>query len=108
METTIRLRPSLIGFAAAACLAATPAISLRAGEDLFPVKNGAIWTYTGTAGEQKLTMTAAIASVNVSGGKSTVTFKWTQNGQPIQDEVYLVTADAVSRLQAGANGMIKS
>src|SRR5205823_664444 len=83
-----------------------------AGEDLFPVTQGATWTYSGTAvsgtNNQKLNMIASITSSTSSGGKTTVLVHWTQNGQPIQDETYLVSAQEVVRLKAGANGAIAS
>src|SRR6185503_15431303 len=67
-------------------LCSSPAWSRQSGDNLFPTKKGSSWTFAGTAGGQKLSMASEIFSSTASGGKATVVMRWTQSGQPVQDE----------------------
>ncbi len=82
--------------------------TIRAGENLFPTKKGSSWTFSGTAGSQKLKMTAEITSSTTSGGSSTVIMLWTQNGRSVQEETYTVSQGQVVRVKAGAGGAMQS
>jgi hypothetical protein len=57
----------------------------------------------GEASGQVLNLDAVITSSKTAAGKSTVVFRWTMNGKPVQDEVYHVTPSSVSRAKSGPN-----
>ena len=51
-------------------------------------------------------MEAVVTSSKTAGGKTTVLMKWTLNGNPVQDETYIITASGVSRAKSGAKGSV--
>ena len=80
------------------------AVALGGSEDLFPTGLGSAWTYNATVGTKSLSMTATITSSKSTGGKTTIVTRWSLNGQPMQDETYIVSASEVSRARSGAYG----
>ena len=85
---------------------AFPAQAGQGGKSLFPTGQGSRWSFKGKAGTQELSMEAVITSSKTAGGKTTVLMRWTLNGQPVQDETYIVTASGVSRAKSGAGGSV--
>jgi hypothetical protein len=51
-----------------------------------------------------LNLNAIVTSSKTAGGTSTVVFRWTMNGNPVQDETYVVTRQSVSRVKSGVGG----
>jgi hypothetical protein len=79
-----------------------------ADADLFPVPKGALWEFKGMANNVPLNMTATITTSKTENGKTTVEMRWTQNGQVVQDETYIVSSTEVTRTKAGPYGGITS
>src|SRR5688572_22921807 len=85
---------------------AFPAQAGQGGKSLFPAGLGSRWTYKGTAGTRALEMEAVVSSSKTAAGKTTTLIRWTLNGQPVQDETYIITAAGVSRAKSGPSGSV--
>jgi hypothetical protein len=90
-------------------LSATLAMTAYAfvADNVFPIKNGATWQFTGKAGPSEFSPTCKVVSVKKAGAKTVVMMKWTASGTAIQDETYHVTANSVERVSSGAGGSNK-
>src|SRR2546423_6000084 len=51
-------------------------------------------------------MTATITSSKSTAGKPAIVSRWSVNGQPMQEESYIVSASRVSRARSGVSGAI--
>ncbi len=100
----MRIRNAFIsGFTVVSlCIVGPVLISAQTGkQSLFPVGEGSSWEFAGTAGGQAITMSAAITASKAGKDGRLVTVHWLTGGNPVQDEVYLVTAASVSRTKSG-------
>src|SRR5437870_1957910 len=63
----------------------------KAEKEFFPTGLGSQWTYRGVNDKSPITTEARVTSSKQEGGRKTVVIQWTQDGQPFQDETYLVS-----------------